>query len=385
MPKILISAFPTLKIALLTKSRNSGLKYLLSSYNCPKIKFLFLGRSAIWHAVKMLNLKENDVIMMPSYHCSVEVEAILQAGAKIKFFEIDNNMNADLKDIETKIDENTKAIFIIHYFGFPQPILEIKKICENYKLYLIEDCAHAFLSSTAGRYLGTFGDFGILSMQKFLPLPNGGVLLINNTNFKKHFKLIPPNEISVIRSLFLNFLNNLEINHNNAYQIINLSMITLIKKFLNTIKKQSNLKIINPTSVDFNLSMANLAMSNISKRILNNIDFNKMIIIRRQNYNFLLEKLKNIPQIKICFPKLPQGVCPYFFPIEVKNNCHLYEKLKKQGIYTFIFGEFLHNVLPQEGFDTARYLSKHILALPIHQDLNQNQLQYMVNSLKNIL
>jgi len=162
-------------------------------------------------------------------------------------------------------------------------------------------------------------------------------------------------------------------------------MITLIKKFLNIIKKQSNLKIINPTSVDFNLSMANLAMSNISKRILNNTDLNKMIIIRRKNYNFLLEKLKNIPQIKICFPKLPQGVCPYLFPIEVKNNRHLYEKLKKQGIYTFIFGEFLHNVLPQEGFDTARYLSKHVLALPIHQDLNQNQLQYMVDNLKNIL
>ena len=61
---------------------------------------------------------------------------------------------------------NVKAILITHFLGFPQPIDEIKRICNERNLFLIEDCAHAFLSSYNGNPLGSYGDIAVFSLLK---------------------------------------------------------------------------------------------------------------------------------------------------------------------------------------------------------------------------
>ena len=69
---------------------------------------------------------------------------------------------------------------LIHYLGFPGPVQEVRALCQRRGLALIEDCAHALFSRLGDRSLGTFGDLAIFSPWKSLPLPDGGLLRVND-------------------------------------------------------------------------------------------------------------------------------------------------------------------------------------------------------------
>jgi perosamine synthetase len=76
-------------------------------------------------------------------------------------------------------------VLVVHYFGFPQPIVKIKEFCKERGLYLLEDCAHVLQGRTEeGIVLGTSGDISIFSWRKFLPVYDGGQLVINNPALK---------------------------------------------------------------------------------------------------------------------------------------------------------------------------------------------------------
>jgi dTDP-4-amino-4,6-dideoxygalactose transaminase len=380
---MVVTAFPTLNPGLLIKGNGPSLHAgITEAYGQEGVEFFYFGRVAVWHAVKMLGLRQDEYVLMPSYHCSVEVEAAVQAGVGVRFYKVDGNMDADLDDMEEKICRNTKAVFVIHYFGFPQRIFEIEGLCKSRGLYLMEDCAHALLSSCEGRYLGTIGDFGVLSMQKFLPVPNGGVLLMNNEALRRSFASIPPNRRSVARTLLLSVLRNLEANKERTYEVVRLCLLNPLRALLRVLKGGSDLGIVNVASVDFNVGMVNLGMSEISRKILERIDVGNMVAIRRENYEYLLGLISPQPNVRICFPELYQGVCPYFMAVEVQDNRDVHGRLKERGVSSFIFGEFLHERLPETGFDEARGLSRKIIALPIHQDLGRRELEYVAQALR---
>jgi perosamine synthetase len=382
----MIPDFPTLNPKLLVKSaRFIAQSNPLSPYNGLNVQFLHSGRSAIWHAVKILDLSPESNILVPSYHCSVEVDAVLQAGAKIKFYNVGVGMELDLADIQKCIDSNTRGIFIIHYFGFPQPVRELKRFCEDRDLFLIEDCAHSFLSSVHGQLLGTFGDLSVLSLQKSLPLPDGGALITNNERFGRSLHLTAPPPISVVRSVFLRILKYIEFNHAKFYGLVGLHAVHLMRKLFSRVKTRGDLEIANAASATFNLSSVNLSMSEVSKGLLGNFDLAGIALARRANYQFLLGLLSDIPKVGVCFSFLPQGICPCFLPVRVLGRTRLQTELLKQGISTFIFGKKLHRDLPQAGFESARDLSARILGLPIHQDLGKVHLEYMASVLREIM
>ena len=103
---------------------------------------------------------------------------------KYIFYNINDNLEPDWEDINSKIkNNNISAIMVVHYFGMPQDVSKYKKIANEHNLYLIEDNAHGYL----GRYdngdlIGTQGDFSITCPRKHLNLFSGGLLTINKNN-----------------------------------------------------------------------------------------------------------------------------------------------------------------------------------------------------------
>jgi len=96
-------------------------------------------------------------------------------------FKITNNLQIDIEDVVKKISTKTIAILITHYFGLvDNNFAELKDLIKKRSIYLIEDCAHTIGGSFQGKNLGTFGDAAIFSIRKFLKIPHGGVLFINN-------------------------------------------------------------------------------------------------------------------------------------------------------------------------------------------------------------
>src|SRR5205823_1409788 len=86
----------------------------------------------------------------------------------------------------------------------------IRDLCRKHGLILFEDCALAFGSSANGQPLGSFGDAAIFCLPKFLPVPNGGVLVLNNPNLKMPPPTRPPSRYSVGSQLATKILDHFE-------------------------------------------------------------------------------------------------------------------------------------------------------------------------------
>jgi dTDP-4-amino-4,6-dideoxygalactose transaminase len=142
------------------------------------------GRSAQWAFFKAVGL-ENAEIIMPAYTCSVVAHAVTLSGNQPRFIDInldDYNMNLD--EAEATISENTCAIIATHTFGYPQDLdrLEamVKRGEEKYghKIWLVQDCCHAFGAEWQGRMIGTSGDVAVyaLNISKMITSIFGGML-----------------------------------------------------------------------------------------------------------------------------------------------------------------------------------------------------------------
>ncbi len=141
------------------------------------------GSSALDMAAILLNLKEGDEVILPSYTFVSTANAVVLRGAKPVFADIcEDTLNIDPKDIESKITNKTKAIIPVHYAGVSCDMDYIMSIAEEYSLKVIEDAAQGVNAKYKGKYLGTIGDIGAYSFHetKNYSCGEGGAILINN-------------------------------------------------------------------------------------------------------------------------------------------------------------------------------------------------------------
>jgi dTDP-4-amino-4,6-dideoxygalactose transaminase len=140
------------------------------------------GTSALELASYALDLKQGDEVIVPSYTFSSTVNAILLAGARPVFSDIQKEtLNIDPEDIRRKLTPRTKAIYPVHYAGVSCDMKQIMEIAEENDLNVVEDAAQGVNAKYKGKYLGTIGDFGCYSFHetKNYICGEGGALLIN--------------------------------------------------------------------------------------------------------------------------------------------------------------------------------------------------------------
>lgn len=142
------------------------------------------GRSAQWAFFKAVGI-ENAEIIMPAYTCSVVAHAVTLSGNQPRFIDInldDYNMNLD--EAEAAINENTRAIIATHTFGYPQDLNQLEAMVKRgeekygHKIWLMQDCCHAFGAEWQGRLIGTSGDVAVyaLNISKMITAIFGGML-----------------------------------------------------------------------------------------------------------------------------------------------------------------------------------------------------------------
>ena len=127
------------------------------------------GTDAIFLSLKALGVKQNDEVITTSYTFYATVGAIVTAGCKPIFVDINDSLNIDPDQIEKKISKKTKAIVIVHWSGYACDMAKIVKISKKYKVPIIEDACHGIKAKYNRKYLGTFGLTGCFSMH---PLKN---------------------------------------------------------------------------------------------------------------------------------------------------------------------------------------------------------------------
>ena len=141
----------------------------------------------------LINLKEGDEVILPSYGFVSIANAIVLRGAKPVFVEINpEDLNISYDDIKNRTTNKTKAIYVIHYAGNACEIEKISQFAKSKKIFLIEDAAHAFLGKYKNKFLGTFGDIGVFSFHETKNIVGGqaGCISINNSKLIKRANYI---------------------------------------------------------------------------------------------------------------------------------------------------------------------------------------------------
>src|SRR4030065_1144699 len=151
------------------------------------------GTSALDIAVQSLDLPAGSEIITTPFTFVATSNAIIYNGHRPVFADIcPDTFNIDPEDIRRKITENTKAIIYVDYAGHPCDIRELKKIADEFDLYLIEDACHAIGAEYEQKKVGNFADMTIFSFHpvKHITTGEGGAVVTDNTELYEKLSLL---------------------------------------------------------------------------------------------------------------------------------------------------------------------------------------------------
>ncbi len=168
-------------------------KYFEDKYKFRKVLLTNSCTDALEMCAILLDIKEGDEIIAPSYTFVSTVNAFVLRGAKIVFADSKKeNPNIDADTLEALITPRTKAIIVVHYAGIACDMDKIMSIAEKNKLYVVEDAAQAIDSYYKGRPLGSIGHLATFSFHetKNICCGEGGMIVINDPVFVKRAEII---------------------------------------------------------------------------------------------------------------------------------------------------------------------------------------------------
>lgn len=314
------------------------------------------GSNAIYLAIKSLNLPKNSEVILPSFTWVSCAQSIVLNNLKPVFCDVDlYTQNVTASHISKKITKKTSAIMIVHYAGLP---VDIKPIMElGYPV--IEDAAHAVDSKINNQYCGTFGEAGIWSFDSVKNIAvgeGGGLFLKSNESFEN--------------SKFSRYCGI-------GFSGFKSSQNGIKEKWWEYDIKKENIKML-PSDIEGSLGLSQL----------NNLNKNQK---RRK---FIWETYqKEFINSGIITPKNAKEneTHSYFtYLIQVDKNKrnllakHLYDK----GIYTTLRYHPLHL---NKIYDTniklvnSETLNETGLNIPLHQNLSDDNVEYIIQSIKTFL
>jgi 8-amino-3,8-dideoxy-alpha-D-manno-octulosonate transaminase len=142
------------------------------------------GSSALKVALTAMDVGPGDEVIVPAFTFIATYEAVLEVGAIPVMADIDESLNLDYRDMESKITTLTKAVIPVHMCGASARIDKIVEVARKHNLMVLEDNAQSCGGSYHGKKLGSFGDMGIFSFDyyKTITTGEGGMILTDNDN-----------------------------------------------------------------------------------------------------------------------------------------------------------------------------------------------------------
>ena len=306
------------------------------------------GSDALILALRACGINKGDeVITVPNTFIAT-TEAITHVGGKIIFVDINpKTYTIDVSKIEEKISNKTRAIIPVHLYGQPADMDPILKIAKKYDLKLIEDAAQAHGAEYKGEKVGSIGDIGCFS---FYPGKNlgaygdAGMVVTNNKEIAEKIKLLR--------------------NHGR-----------ITKKYEHEIEGYSS-----------RLDNLQAAILRVKLRHLNK--WNNM---RRENAKKYNELLSNIDGIITPYEADYAKHVYHLYVIRTENQDKLREELKSEGIATGIHYPIPLHLQPaynylgykRGDFPVTEKASQEILSLPMYAELGDEQIEEIVELIKN--
>ena len=175
-------AFDTNWIAPLGENVNKFEEELAEYVGTKHAAALSAGTAAIHMAFKALDVKEGDIVFCSDLTFSATANPITYQNATPVFIDSEKETwNMDPKALEKAFEKypHPKAVIVVHLYGTPAKIEEIRKICEKHEVPLVEDAAESLGATYIGKQTGTFGKYGIYSFNgnKIITTSGGGMII----------------------------------------------------------------------------------------------------------------------------------------------------------------------------------------------------------------
>lgn len=331
--------------------------------------FFGKSRQAIAAVLPVLGLKPGDVVLAPASLCWEAVSPLLAFGLRVLCYPLDGKLCPDFTAMKAMADDKTRAVLVVHYYGFAQDIGPIRLWCQDTGLKLIEDCALCFYDGEHNGGVGKCGDAAFFSLWKFLPVPDGSVLLVSGGTQPVApmagacgFMLRPVVRLLTARAALFGFF----------------PMRTM--KRLHAGGGETVLEPVLPEPKP---------MSHLSCRIRKRIDLAEIAGLRRRNYTALAALLASERRVALLWPQLGARTVPNAMLVRVGDPGRLQMNLLARGFETELpINRLFRGVDGIEGlpaYPVVDDLADHVLALPVHQDMNIRHIERLAAAVKEAL
>lgn len=371
--KSIVPVYPTISFAQLLTPGNSKWQSVFP-FSHPHGSWAFSGRVALQLGLPVLNLPPGSTILFPNYFEGVELQTLLTNGYKLKFYRLDERFAIDFTDVEQKIDSSVSALYVIHYFGFSQALDRVAQFCKEHSLKLIEDCALSLFSRDSHGWLGTIGDLALYSVYKTLALPHGGFLVTKLHRAAESLRR-PPFKSTALQTKDLVHRYLKASGWHRAEDAI-LQLTGAAKRFLGWNRRDS----VSSGVSTWDPRIMDLDASSWVRRLMRHVNPNTVVDRRRRNYLHLASLLRGQIETPPPFDTLPDGVCPLFFPVMVRDKIEFQKQLITLGVSTVNLWYHSHPACPPDMTEAASAWRNHLLELPIHHDLTIADVDRVANA-----
>lgn len=348
-----------------------------------QVHYAFQTRVAIRAACDVLGLQAGDEVLAPAYNCGSELDPLVHAELTVRLYPVGKDLHADPARIEPLITERTRALYVTHYFGILQPELAaLRALCDRYGLRMIEDCALSLLSGETPAE-GHTGDISVFCFHKFVPVPEGGALVVNapDLNVASPFSRPAPGKM-IARILARAALVN----------VLGSARAQSLKRALTKGPDVAEPVDVTPGEMEdipqhyyFDPALQNRRISAFASRSLRSFSVADMLSARRANWHRYRELLDGVGGVEMLRSELEPTTCPLNMPLLVSERDRVARALQALGIGATPWWAGFNRNLDWSGQDEAIDLKNNVLSLPLHQFLGHAHLEHIVTRLRQVL
>ncbi len=353
------------------------------------------GRSALWTFFKATGLEGVEIIM-PAYTCVVVAHAIILSGNTPRFVDITlYDYNMDLDQVRMAINERTGAIVATHLFGYPLDIDKLTEIVQEaekhygHKIWIIQDCAHAFGARWKEQLVCNVGDIALfgLNISKTITSIFGGMLTTNDSALAEKVRkwrdtyFMQPRVSKFIRRLIY-LLAVYPAFDEKLYGLV--QWLQHATPLLNHLTKAYHLdeKIhFPPDCMDKMLAVeAQVGLKQLGKYL-------DIVRQKQENARYYSEHLGDIPDWVL--PPLVAGATYSHYVVRVPNREGVSQVLLRRGTQ---LGQLIEYSVPHmaaynqydfgQDFPNSYMCSQTTINLPLYAGLNNRQRERIVSSIR---
>lgn len=353
-------------------------------------RFVTSGRIAIALALREMGVGPGDIVLVPAYHSLSMIPPVQSSGGTAAFYRIDGGAAVDLADLAARLTPDVKVVMVTHYFGIAQAMAPIRDLCQRHGVLLLEDCAHCFFGQHDGRPVGAWGDYAIASSMKFFPGYEGGVL-ISATHPLDGVALRSAGAAFEIKVALTTLENSFKYGRLALLQALLRLPLAARDALWGRLKaRKAGVAVAlapasSDSSYDFDPAWLDKRSSWFARRLLVWCDGARIVRRRRANYRQLDDALRACAGVSPLYARLPDDACPWMYPLVFEQPEAAFARLVARGVPLTRFAERLWPGVDAHFCPNSAHLSRHVLALPCHQELRPDELAWIIGQVRQVL